>query len=209
MNKIIEVNPLPNHFSITWFLGDLCNYDCMYCPSEVHNNTNTHNHDLATMKSVWRNIDQKAKKLGLKYKISFTGGEVTANKNFLPLLKWLRENYHDIEFVGISTNGSASVNYLKTISKYVDSISFSTHSEFMDESKFFKKVLVIDRLMIRPEKSLHVNIMDEYWNQSRTPLYTKWLLDHNISFSITKIDYSKKISIHPMIKGNLNIESIN
>jgi MoaA/NifB/PqqE/SkfB family radical SAM enzyme len=203
--RIIAVKPVPEYFSLTWMLGSRCNYDCMYCPRELHDATSVP-HDFETMTSVWNNIYQKTKHHALPYKISFTGGEVTANKNFLPLTKWLRENYKDIAMILITTNGSASQSYYEKLSDYVDAISLSTHSEFMDEKKFFDIVFCINQKMIRPQKSLHVNVMDEHWNQQRIQLYVKWLEQHNISYSINRIDYSQAVRTDILNKGKQNFE---
>ena len=207
MNKIIKIEPIPKYFTITWMLGAHCNYDCMYCPSELHDQSGQA-HDLNTMQSVWKNIHIKAKQQGLLFKITFTGGEVTANKNFLPLLDWIRENYDDVINIGITTNGSASLNYYTKLVEFVESISFSTHSEFMDEQAFFNKVIAIDKLMLKPKKSLHVNIMNEYWNQDRIKLYQQLLDKHQISHSINEIDYSVKIREQILDKGKLNLAPI-
>ncbi len=202
--KIISIQPVPEYFSITWMLGSRCNYDCMYCPTELHDNTSTP-HDLEIMQTTWRNIYQQASTRGLGFKISFTGGEVTANKNFLPLIQWMRDDYKDIKHIAVTTNGSASKNYYLRLADKVESISFSTHSEHMDEQEFFNKSLALDKAMIRPEKSFHVNIMDEHWNQHRIPMYQKWLTDHDISHSINAINLDKKIRDYPILKGNYNL----
>jgi MoaA/NifB/PqqE/SkfB family radical SAM enzyme len=106
-NKIIKIKPAQHLFNITWMLGANCNYDCMYCPRELHDTSKPH--DLETLKKVWTNIYNKSVDKNLKYKISFTGGEVTANKSFLPLIQWLREVYPEIKMISITTNGSASI----------------------------------------------------------------------------------------------------
>lgn len=204
MNKIISVRPVPEYFSITWMLGARCNYDCMYCPPELHDTTSKP-HDLETMQQVWKNIYTKTQDKNLPYKISFTGGEVTANKNFLPLAQWLRENYPEIHMILITTNGSASKNYYLKLSKYIESISFSTHSEFMNEQDFFDKVQAVDQVMIRPVKSVHVNIMDEYWNQDRIKLYQDWLTSRNISHSVNLIRYDSKTRDIVFTKGKQNL----
>jgi hypothetical protein len=144
----------------------------------------------------------------LPYKLSFTGGEVTANKSFLPLIEYLTSNSFNVKQIFVTTNGSASENYYRRLSKLVTGISFSTHSEFFDEAEFFNKVRAINDIMIRPEKSIHVNIMDEYWNQDRVPLYQTWLASHSISHSINKIDYGHGTRTIPIINGVKNIESI-
>ena len=202
--KIIQVRPVPEYFSITWMLGARCNYDCMYCPAELHDTTSIP-HNLETMKQAWQNIYNKSKDKNLPYKISFTGGEVTANKNFLPLVQWIRETFDEVKMILMTTNGSASKNHYLKLAKYVESISFSTHSEFMNEEEFFAKVEAVDKIMLRPDKSVHVNIMDEYWNQDRILLYQQWLTDRNISYSINSIDYESKTRNFIFTKGTQNL----
>jgi MoaA/NifB/PqqE/SkfB family radical SAM enzyme len=179
----------------------------MYCPSELHDAT-SQPHDLETLQAAWKNIHAQSAIKGLKYKISFTGGEVTANKNFLPLVEWLRNTYPDIDKIQITTNGSASLNYYVRLSKVIESMSFSTHGEFMDEAKFFNKVKALDQMMTRPIKSFHVNIMNEYWNQDRIKLYVDWLAKHGISYSVNEIDYNSKTRDIVFKQGKQNFESI-
>lgn len=207
MHKIIKIEPVPKYYSLTWMLGSLCNYDCMYCPKELHDIT-SRPHSLETMQTAWRNIYEKTQHFNLKYKISFTGGEVTANKNFLPLVEWLRASYDNIAIIGITTNGSAGMNYYSKLAKVVEFISFSTHSEFMDEQEFFNKALALHHLMVFPEKSLHVNIMNEYWNRDRIEIYRQWLDHHQISYSINEIDYSSKIRNFNVTQGKSNLVKI-
>ena len=176
----------------------------MYCPTELHDNTSTP-HDLETMQTTWRNIYEQASTRGLEFKLSFTGGEVTANKNFLSLIEWMRENYNDIKHIAVTTNGSASENYYLKLADQVESISFSTHSEHMDEQEFFNKSLTLHRIMTRPQKSFHVNIMDEFWNQDRILMYKKWLSDHDISYSMNSINLTNKIREYPILKGRYNL----
>jgi len=204
LDPIVRVTPVPEYFSLTWMLGSRCNYDCMYCPTELHDST-SRPHDLETMQQVWRNIHLKTHHKNLPYKISFTGGEVTSNKNFLPLVKWLKDNYADVAMILLTTNGSASQRYYEKLAGVVDSISFSTHSEHMEEQRFFDTVLAVDRLMIRPAKSVHVNIMDEHWNQDRIKLYQQWLTKHNISHSVNQIDYTKATRTYVLNQGVKNL----
>lgn len=204
-NQIVSVTPVPEYFNLTWMLGSRCNYDCMYCPTELHDST-SRPHDLDQMQQAWKNIFEKTKHKKLPYKISFTGGEVTANRNFLPMVRWLRNNYNEIEMILITTNGSASKRYYMDLSKHVESISFSTHSEFIDEAKFFDTVLTVDRLMIRPKKSVHVNIMNEYWNQERIEIYKAWLNTHNISHSVNLINYNRATRMQVFKQGKQNLE---
>ena len=177
----------------------------MYCHPDWHDMTSKP-HDLETMQTAWKNIYSKTQHKGLKYKISFTGGEVTANKNFLPLTQWLREQYPDIDMIIITTNGSASLNYYTKLAQYVEAMSFSTHSEFMDEADFFTKADALNQIMIRPSKSFHVNIMDEHWNQDRIAIYQQWLDEKNISHSINRINYDFRTRDEILSQGKRNFE---
>jgi molybdenum cofactor biosynthesis enzyme MoaA len=193
--------------SLTWMIGARCNYDCMYCPTELHDSVSAHP-DYEKLVLAWNNFYDKTKDLSLPYKISFTGGEVTANKSFLPLIEHLRSGKYNIGQLLITTNGSASTNYYRRLSELVDSISFSTHSEFFNEAEFFDKVLEIDQLMIRPKKSVHVNIMDEWWNRDRIALYQQWLDQRNISHSVNVINYSQQTRSVPLRQGKQNLDQV-
>lgn len=208
MSKIVAVTPTTNYFSVEWNLGRRCNYDCMYCPTDLHDATSKP-HSLSVLQSAWQNIAAQTQHQGLKYKIVFSGGEVTANKSFLPFVKWLRNSYSSvIGMILITTNGSASLAYYTKLAKLVDAISFSTHSEFFNEQEFFNKVVEIDKLMTRPEKSVHVNIMDEFWNADRISMYESFLTRHNVSYSINTINYDWKTRAYPIMQGTLNIDAV-
>lgn len=207
LNNIVKVEPAQPSISISWMLGARCNYDCMYCPTEWHDSTSQHP-NLDQMIKVWDNMVSKTSHQGLGYKLSFTGGEVTANKSFIPLLKHIRSDNIKIDHIGITTNGSASKNYYLELVNLLDSISFSTHSEFFNEQDFFSKVASVNQIMHRPQKSVHVNIMDEYWNKDRSQLYIKWLEQNNVSYSVNSINYNNKIRDLPVMQGVYNIEQL-
>lgn len=203
MKKIVKVIPNEKFFSVNWMIGKRCNYDCMYCPHEYHDTTSSHR-KLEVLQEAWNKIFEKTKHLELPYKISFTGGEPTANKNFLPLIGWLNVNF-PIHSITVTSNGSAGLSYYEKLCGNVSSLSLSTHSEFMDEQIFFKKVVALNKIMKRPKKSLHVNIMNEFWNTERIKLYEKLCKKHNISYSINEINYSKKIRDEIKNEGKANL----
>jgi organic radical activating enzyme len=204
MNEIISVLPTEEYFSLNWMLGIRCNYDCMYCSKDWHDAQSKH-HELETLKAAWQEIYNKTCHHGRPYKISFTGGELTTNKNFLPFVSWLNENYKDQLFeILASTNGSASYNYYLKMFDHVKNITFSVHSEFIDEKNFFDKIVKLNTT--KSAKSfLHVAIMDEYWNQERIKIYVDLLERNNVSYSINKIDYRFKTRNFPILKGTLNL----
>lgn len=207
LEKIIQVEPINTVISLTWMIGSRCNYNCVYCPPDLHDMTSTQP-DLDKLKSAWHSFYNKTQQLGLPYKLSFTGGEVTANKSFLPLMEYLNSNDFNIKQLIVTTNGSASKKYYQRLATIVTDISFSTHSEFFNEAEFFTKVLAINDIMVRPEKSVHVNIMDEWWNKDRILMYQAWLDKHKISHSVNKINYRQNNQSTPIINGVKNIESV-
>ena len=203
--EVIRVTPIENVFSITWNISLRCNYDCMYCPPSLHDNHSKHL-TLEQFKTYWQDIYNKTISKGLKYKISFTGGEVTSNKYFLPFLKWLKENYNDnIDRILVSSNGSATYKYYLRMYELVENISFSVHSEFIHETKFFDMIVKLKE-KIPPEKFIHVNVMNEYWNTNRIVKYKEILETHNISYSVPEVHLTRPVRLYPVFKGKLDLE---
>ena len=184
--KIVRVEPTTPMIHLDWMIGSRCNYACSYCPDDLHDNFSPHP-DLTKLKQAWVNFFAKTQHIGLPYKIGFTGGEVTANKSFLPLVEFLRDGDFNIGQILISTNGSASTAYYLRLAELVDAIAFSIHSEYWDEHKFFDTVLAVNQVMVRPEKSCHVNIMDESWDRKNFSRYQELLNQNNVSNSINII----------------------
>jgi hypothetical protein len=177
----------------------------MYCPTSLHDNYSKHV-PLDLLKQRWQSVFSKTAHKNLLYKISFTGGEVTVNKSFLPLLRWMRENYQDnIAKILVTSNGSASLNYYTKLYALIDNLSLSFHSEHADEQKFFDLVIKL-RQNLLPGKHLHVNIMNEVWNQHRIPAYQQILDQHNISNVVNNIDYAKQTRSFPIMKGESNLD---
>jgi len=188
MIDIVKVKATEDYFPVSWQIGIRCNYDCMYCPAEYHNDTDP-SHSLETLQKAWISLYEQSHSLGLKYKIAFTGGEPTINKDLIPFLQWLRDEYGDrmLQII-VASNGSANYKYYRRLYEVVDSVSFSTHSEHIDEKKFFDTIIKLKQTL-HPSKFIHVNIMDEYWNKENTQRWEKILLDHDVSYSTNTIHY--------------------
>ena len=204
-SRIVQVTPTEEYFSVTWQVGIRCNYDCMYCSPEWHDNTSKH-HSLEKLKEAWLRIYSKTQYLNLPYKISFTGGELTTNRHFLPFVTWLREQYGNKLFkLLLTTNGSATFKYYSKMFDAIDNISFSVHSEHINEQKFFDMIIKLKQ-QISKSKFIQVDIMNESWNKDRIPLYTDLLTKHNISYTINEIDYKFQNRVYPIFQGKLNLE---
>jgi uncharacterized radical SAM superfamily Fe-S cluster-containing enzyme len=177
----------------------------MYCPTSLHDNHSKHV-SLDLLKLRWQSIFNKTAHRNLPYKISFTGGEVTVNKSFLPLVRWMRENYQqNIAKILVTSNGSASVNYYTKLYELIDNLSLSFHSEHANEQKFFDLAITLHR-NLTSDKHLHVNIMNEVWNQDRINIYQQLLNKHNISNAVNNINYLMQTRPIPIMKGNTNLD---
>ena len=146
-----------NVFWIHWNLSKRCNYNCTYCPDFLHDFTSPHR-SLDNLISIAEKIKKNVPSEKF-IRIWFTGGEPTANPNFLTFCKYLKEN--GITHIGLNTNGSRSKEYHIELCKYVNKIQFSSHFEFMEDDKF------LETLEDCPRKQISLNLMaePEYWDR--------------------------------------------
>lgn len=190
---IVRISQLKQNFHINWRVDLRCNFDCMYCPSNFHDLTSK-TKTFEQLKDSWIKIFEKSQTKNLKYFISFTGGEITINKDFLPFIIWLQKNYQThIDKITVSTNGSASTKYYKKLLNYVDSISFSTHSEFFNENKFFTNVVKCNEFVKNTSKTVQVCLMNEPWHHDRLKIYIDFLEKNTIMYTVNEIDWNWKI----------------
>ena len=203
--KIIKVAPVDDWFTITWELGNRCNYSCCYCPPEWHS-LDGKLYSLEELQNIWVDIVNKTQHLGLKYKISFSGGEATIQKSFLPFLQWLRDNYSDqLAKILLTSNGSASLTYYLKTMQLIDNLSISIHSEYIDEKKFFEKIISLKQ-QLPADKFLHINIMNEPWNQERIKYYEQVLTEYDIYHSVNSVCVDPDNPLLPVLKGNFNFD---
>jgi len=134
-------------FTVSWITTRYCNYECSYCwpharssvpdpkPTELY---------LNTMDS----IKAQARANGFtNFHFSFSGGEPTVNKQFLPLIEhYCNDSGPEYQSIHMTTNlspGSKWWNkYLEATSTLQRrSITASFHSEFAKEQEFGDKCL--------------------------------------------------------------------
>lgn len=201
LDKIVKIEPAINYFSISWKIHNRCNFDCMYCPAKWHDNYSTMK-TLDQLQNTWLKVFAKSSKLNLPYKIYFSGGEVTINKNFKPFIAWLRKNYKNRLYgVGVTSNGSASDKYYLSLFKQLDWLSFSTHTEHMNMYKFFDTAKKLSDFARKENKSFHVNIMNEYWAEDKIKEFKENCTKNQINYSINEINYNHKTRDYPIFKN--------
>ena len=133
-------------FSVSWILGRFCNYNCSYCwpyarsdrldykPFEVYTNTIDE-------------IKRQARQNGFnEFHWSFSGGEPTAYKQLLDLVKHLDEIESSYQSIHMTTNLSPGSKWWKSWCDATGllqrrSITASFHAEFAKEQEFGDKCL--------------------------------------------------------------------
>jgi MoaA/NifB/PqqE/SkfB family radical SAM enzyme len=136
MFKVTSRWPHQNTIKIEWNLGKRCNYDCSYCPSEIHDNTSPHT-DIEILKST---VD-KLMTLGKPVRLSFTGGEPCVHPKFEELIKYCK--HVGISWISVTTNGTRPYEFYANLP--VDQFVFSIHLEY-DWQRVFNTVESIHKL---------------------------------------------------------------
>ena len=121
MYKVTSRWPHQDSIKVEWNLGKRCNYDCTYCPSEIHDNTSSPTHI-----DILKGAVDKLMTLGKPIRLSFTGGEPTVHPNFEELLNYCK--HVGISWVSVTTNGTRTVDWYNK--QRVDQWVFSIHFEY-------------------------------------------------------------------------------
>jgi organic radical activating enzyme len=189
--EIIEIQPLSNidkeYFSINWNIGKRCNFSCSYCPRDLHDAESPHK-TIDELIFAWKNILEVLNKTGIKkkIKIEFSGGEPTLNPEFMNFCIHLKKNYsHLIKSIGVTTNGSRHYSYFKKLLKNLNWVTFSNHFEFMNESLFYRNVLLSKRNF--PNVHVAVNLMIEEWTPKKVSAMLDILQKENVVVHAHKI----------------------
>lgn len=130
----LERTHASNQKQVYWEISRRCNYDCSYCWPWIHNKTDKHK-TLEELMLATRNIEEQFTK-GESVNFIISGGEPTANKDFLDWLRYLNVCGHH---VSLHSNGSRLPGYYKEVIHYGD-LNLSVHFEFYDRAKFVKVV---------------------------------------------------------------------
>jgi organic radical activating enzyme len=122
---------------IYWEIGRRCNYDCSYCWSWIHNNTDQHK-NLEVLIQATNLLHEKFTK-GQSVNFIISGGEPTANPAFIDWLRYLHSFDHKIS---LHSNGSRKPEYYREIIHYGD-LNLSVHFEFYNRERFVQVVKAI------------------------------------------------------------------
>jgi MoaA/NifB/PqqE/SkfB family radical SAM enzyme len=159
MHKITSRWPHQDSIKIEWNLGKRCNYDCSYCPTEIHDNHSPHTDINILEKTVDRLCD-----IGKPLRISLTGGEPCVHPDIEVLLEYLKMK--GISWVNITTNGTRGYRWYLDNEMFYNHLVFSLHFE-QDWHRIFDTIL---KYYDGTERDFLVNIMahHDYMDNVRT-----------------------------------------
>jgi organic radical activating enzyme len=134
-------------FNVSWILGRFCNYKCSYCWPYARSDQLDHL-PLEVYKNAVDEIKRQARQNGFtQFHWSFSGGEPTAYKQLLDLIKHLDDGPQTpYQTVHMTTNLSPGSKWWKAWCDHTcllqrRSITASFHAEFAKEQEFGDKCL--------------------------------------------------------------------
>ena len=115
-------------FSVDWYVGRRCNFDCTYCPSYLHDNYSKH----VTYDNMKKFVDIITEKHGTNVYWSLSGGEPTVNPDFMKICHYIK---HEVgcKHISLTTNGSRKYEYFEKLFENLDNITLSLHLEYVEK----------------------------------------------------------------------------
>ena len=134
-------------FTVSWITTRYCNYECSYCWPHARSSVKD-TKPIELYLNTMDSIKAQARENGFKdFHFSFSGGEPTVNKQFLPLVEhYCNDTDPEYQSIHMTTNLSPGSKWWN---KYIEatktlqrrSITASFHSEFAKEQEFGDKCL--------------------------------------------------------------------
>ncbi len=148
---------------VEWNLGKRCNYDCSYCPSEIHDNSSAHT-NIEVLKAA---VDQLVA-LNKPIRLSFTGGEPCVHPNFRELIQYAK--HVGVTWISVTTNGTRPPEYYQSLP--VNQYVFSIHFEYdwmrvvktLQAVDAFTNIKCIGQIMAHHEHMVPVKIVRQVLN---------------------------------------------
>ena len=163
-----------NVFSVSWILGRFCNYDCSYCWPYAKSKTVDHRPLLEYIRTM-DEIKSQARIQGFdKFHFSFSGGEPTAYKGLIDLIKAYKDPVSNYLSVHMTTNASPGFSWWYrwlTATDGLDrkSITASFHAEFSNEEDFSSKLLYLQDkgVLVTINQVMVPTMFDEYYERAQ------------------------------------------
>jgi uncharacterized Fe-S cluster-containing radical SAM superfamily protein len=171
-------------FSVSWILGRFCNYNCSYCWPYARSDKVDHQ-PLEVYKRTVNQIKRQARENGFtEFHWSFSGGEPTAYKDLIELIRHLDEKESKYQSIHMTTNLSPGSKWWKswcdaTALLQRRSITASFHDEFAREQEFGDKCLQLQYELV------HVTINQVMVPEKFYELYERMERFHKRGINVT------------------------
>ena len=171
-------------FSTSWILGRFCNYSCSYCWPYARSDIQDYQ-SLDVYKNTVDEIKRQARENGFtEFHWSFSGGEPTAFRQLLELVKHLDETESTYQSIHMTTNLSPGSKWWNTWCKNTEmlqrrSITASFHDEFAKEQEFGDKCLQLQYELV------HVTINQVMVPEKFDELYARCVRFHERGINVT------------------------
>jgi len=154
-------------FNVSWILGRFCNYKCSYCWPYARSDQLDYQ-SLEVYKNTVDEIKRQARERGFnEFHWSFSGGEPTAFKQLLELVKHLDELESSYQSIHMTTNLSPGSKWWNTWCNNTAllqrrSITASYHAEFAKEQEFGDKCLQLQYELVHVTIN-QVMVPEQFW----------------------------------------------
>ena len=139
-------------FKIEWNIGKRCNFNCSYCDDYTHDNFSKHLSLEIAKKTIDKIIEKTKDK---KIKINLTGGEPTVNPEIEKIIDYMFN--HNID-IGITTNGSRTLNFYKKIFPKLSSLIFSYHMEYHRREVIPENIVSLKKMQDTLDRYVHLHV---------------------------------------------------
>lgn len=169
---------------VEWNLGKRCNYDCSYCPAEIHDNSSPHT-DIDVLKNA---VDQLSKIKNVR--ISFTGGEPCVHPKIVELLEYAKPK---VSWINVTTNGTRTAEfYQNLLDNLVNHLVFSLHFEY-DYQKVLVPILSVAQGSKNKNILVHIMMLPGRLNDVQDAC--RRLKDAGVKYALRPIRWTKKHDI--------------
>lgn len=146
---------------VEWNLGKRCNFDCSYCPPEIHDNFSPH-----TDKKILFNAIDELVEIGKPIRLSLTGGEPSVHPDIDELLDYASQK---CDWINMTTNGTRKPGWYARLP--VQHMVFSIHFDNDHWRRVTDNVIMYTQELDQIGKNIpfQLNVMahHEYMDQVR------------------------------------------
>jgi len=179
MYKVTSIYPHQDKIKVEWNLGKRCNYNCEYCPSEIHDSTSPHT-EIEILYSAVDTLVQQG-----DIRLSFTGGEPCVHPMFEELVSYAKST--GIRWVSVTTNGTRKADYYVGLS--VDQYVFSLHFE-SDWRRVLDTIIEVHRAS---QRFVMVNLMAHQDKMDLAKEAVALLSAANVPYVVRRIRWSQGV----------------